>query len=499
MAKVNKIKKKPLDITDIPIIDDNQLKKATWASAFSNAIEWYDFGVYSFLAYIIGQIFFPHVSPSVQIIAALSTFSIPFFIRPLGGIIFGLIGDNIGRQKVLSISLVIMSLSTFCIGLIPTYETIGVTSPVLLLIVKLAQGFSIGGEYSGSATVVAEYSPDRKRGFIGGWLDFGSMVGFILGAGLVVFLSMLLSQSALYSWGWRIPFLIALPLGIISFILHHISEETPTFQQHLDARQSENIAETSSTTALKHIISQYWRHILICAGLIIVTNVSFYLLLTYMPSYLAHNLNYDTEHGLLIIIAIMVGMLIIQPIVGLLSDKIGRKPFILIGSIGLLLLSYPAFVLINSQHIPLVFFGVFILALFINCFTGIITSILPAMFPTNIRYSAIASIFNIVIIVAGLTPTLVAWLVEATGNLFMPAYYLMMIGFIGVITGLAMHETAKKPLHNTTPTAANRHEAKALLSEHFDSIEGEVEDIDQQIEELQNKRQELVDQHPKLD
>ena len=494
MAKSNH---KPLDINDIPIINDNQLKKATWASAFSNAIEWYDFGVYSFLAYIIGQVFFPHVSPSVQIIAALSTFSIPFFIRPLGGIIFGLIGDNIGRQKVLSITLVIMSLSTFCIGLIPTYETIGITSPVLLLMVKLAQGFSIGGEYSGSATVVAEYSPDRKRGFIGGWLDFGSMVGFIIGAGLVVFLSMLLSQSAIYTWGWRIPFLIALPLGIISFILHHISEETPTFQQHLETRESEEIAETKS--ALKNIISKYWRHILVCAGLVIVTNVSFYLLLTYMPSYLAHNLNYDTEHGLLIIIAIMVGMLIIQPIIGLLSDKVGRKPFILIGSIGLLLLSYPAFMLINSQHIPLVFLGVFILALFINCFTGIITSILPAMFPTNIRYSAIASIFNLAIIVAGITPTLVAWLVESTGNLYMPAYYLMLVGFIGVVTGFAMHETAKKPLHGTTPTAANRNEAESLLSEHFDSIEDEVEDIDEQIEELQTKRQELVDQHPKLD
>ncbi len=486
---------KPLDIDDIPIINDNQLKKATWASAFSNAIEWYDFGVYSFVAYIIGQVFFPHVSPSVQIIAALSTFSIPFFVRPLGGIIFGLIGDNIGRQKVLSITLVIMSLSTFCIGLIPTYETIGITSPVLLLIVKLAQGFSIGGEYSGSATVVAEYSPDRKRGFIGGWLDFGSMVGFIIGAGLVVFLSMLLSQSALFSWGWRIPFLIALPLGIISFILHHISEETPTFQQHLEARESQDKAELT----LKKVVGKYWQHILICAGLVIVTNVSFYLLLTYMPSYLAHNLNYDTEQGLLIIIAIMVGMLIIQPIIGLLSDKVGRRPFILIGSIGLLLLSYPAFMLINSQQIPLVFLGVFILAMFINCFTGIITSILPAMFPTNIRYSAIASIFNVAIIIAGVTPTFVAWLVESTGNLYMPAYNLMLAGFIGVITGLAMHETANKPLHGTNPTAANRDEAQSLLSEHFDSIEEEVEDIDEQIEALQNKRQELVDQHPKLD
>lgn len=486
---------KPLDIDDIPIINDNQLKKATWASAFSNAIEWYDFGVYSFVAYIIGQVFFPHVSPSVQIIAALSTFSIPFFVRPLGGIIFGLIGDNIGRQKVLSITLVIMSLSTFCIGLIPTYETIGITSPVLLLIVKLAQGFSIGGEYSGSATVVAEYSPDRKRGFIGGWLDFGSMVGFIIGAGLVVFLSMLLSQSALFSWGWRIPFLIALPLGIISFILHHISEETPTFQQHLEARESQDKAELT----LKKVVGKYWQHILICAGLVIVTNVSFYLLLTYMPSYLAHNLNYDTEQGLLIIIAIMVGMLIIQPIIGLLSDKVGRRPFILIGSIGLLLLSYPAFMLINSQQIPLVFLGVFILALFINCFTGIITSILPAMFPTNIRYSAIASIFNVAIIIAGVTPTFVAWLVESTGNLYMPAYNLMLAGFIGVITGLAMHETANKPLHGTNPTAANRDEAQSLLSEHFDLIEEEVEDIDEQIEELKNKRQELVDQHPKLD
>jgi MFS transporter, MHS family, proline/betaine transporter len=499
MATSNKTSNKPLNINDIPIIDNNQLKKVTWASAFSHAIEWYDFGAYSFLAYIIGQLFFPHVSPSVQIIAALSTFSIPFFVRPLGGVIFGLIGDNIGRQKVLVITLVIMSFTTFCIGIIPAYETIGVASPVLLLIVKLAQGFSIGGEYSGSATVVAEYSPDRKRGFIGGWLDFGSMVGFIVGAGLVVFLSMLLSPSALYDWGWRIPFLLGLPLGIISVVLHHFSDETPTFQQHLDDKHAKKITKTLSVQTLKHVISKYWRHILICAGLIIVTNVPFYFLLTYLPSYLAHNLNYDIEQGLLIILAIMIGMLMIQPIIGLLSDRIGRRPFIFMGSIGLMFLSYPAFMLINNQQISLVFLGVCVLALLINCFTGIITSILPAMFPTNIRYSAIASIFNIAIIFAGVTPTLVAWLVETTGNLFMPAYYLMLVGLIGVMTGVAMHETAQKPLHNTAPTATSRKEAKTLLSKHFDSIEDEVDDINNQIEALQNRRQELVDQHPKLD
>lgn len=502
MKKFKRTRRKPLKIDDITIIDDSKLKKAITAAALGNAMEWFDFGVYGFLAYALGQVFFPSASPSVQMVAALATFSVPFLIRPLGGLVFGMLGDRFGRQKVLSITIVIMALSTFCIGLIPSYATIGIWAPILLLLAKLTQGFSVGGEYSGAAIFVAEYSPDRKRGFMGSWLDFGSIAGFLLGAGTVVLLSSLLGDVQFHDWGWRIPFFLALPLGFIGLYLRHALEETPAFQQHVDnmeKEQSDNNLDKPSGISLKEIFTKYWQSLSICVGLVIVTNVTYYMLLTYMPSYLSHNLHYSTDHGVLIIIAIMVGMLFVQPLIGLLSDKIGRKPFIIGGSIALFILAYPAFLMITSDIIALIFLGLLILAVILNCFIGVMASILPAIFPTKVRYSALAISFNISVLIAGITPTAAAWLVEESDNLYMPAYYLMVVAIIGIITGFKMKETANKPLRGATPAASDRTEAKEILSEHFDNIEQKVDDIEQQIKDLERKRQDLIDQHPKLD
>lgn len=199
-------KVKPITLRDVTIIDDAKLRKAITAASLGNAMEWFDFGVYGFVAYALGKVFFPGADPSLQMIAALGTFSVPFLIRPLGGLFFGMLGDKYGRQKITAITIVIMSISTFCIGLIPSYATIGIWAPILLLICKMAQGFSVGGEYTGASIFVAEYSPDRKRGFMGSWLDFGSIAGFVMGAGVVVLISTVVGEENFLDWGWRIPF-----------------------------------------------------------------------------------------------------------------------------------------------------------------------------------------------------------------------------------------------------------------------------------------------------
>jgi MHS family proline/betaine transporter-like MFS transporter len=223
------------------------------------------------------------------------------------------------------------------------------------------------------------------------------------------------------------------------------------------------------------------------------------MLLTYMPSYLSHNLHYSENRGVLIIIAIMVGMLFVQPLIGFVSDKIGRKPFIVVGSIGLFILAIPAFMLINSGKIGLIFAGLLMLAVLLNFFIGVMASTLPAMFPTHIRYSALAAAFNVSVLIAGLTPTVVAWLVESTNDLYMPAYYLMVIAVVGLVTGVTMKETANKPLRGAAPAASDLEEAKELLQEHHDNIEQKIEDIDAEIAALEAKRQELAQQHPRID
>ncbi|WP_037378928.1 glycine betaine/L-proline transporter ProP [Serratia sp. M24T3] len=500
MLKLRKKRAKPMHINDITIIDDAKLKKAITAAALGNAMEWFDFGVYGFVAVALGQVFFPGADPGLQMIAALATFSVPFLVRPLGGVFFGRLGDKFGRQKVLSITIIIMSISTVSIGLIPSYASIGIWAPVLLLAAKLAQGFSVGGEYTGAAIFVAEYSPDRKRGFLGSWLDFGSIAGFILGAGVVILITSIVGDENFLSWGWRLPFFIAAPLGLIGIYLRHALEETPTFQQHvekIDSNSRKEIAEPPRVS-FREIFTKQWKALIVSVGLVIATNVTYYMLLTYMPSYMSHSLHYSEDHGLIIIIAIMVGMLFVQPFMGLLSDRFGRKPFVIIGSIGLFILAIPSFILIQSNVIGLIFLGFLILAVLLNCFIGVMASTLPAMFPTNIRYSALAIAFNVSVMVAGITPTFAAWLVEATHNLFMPAYYLMVVAVIGLVTGIYMKETANKPLKGETPAASDRAEAKEILQEHHDNIEQKIEDIDVQIAELQSKRKHLIDQHPEI-
>lgn len=491
-------KVKPLQIQDITIIDDAKLKKAITAAALGNAMEWFDFGVYGFVAYALGQIFFPGATPGVQVIAALATFSVPFLVRPLGGIFFGALGDKYGRQKILAITIIIMAISTFCIGLIPSYDSIGIWAPILLLLAKLAQGFSVGGEYSGAAIFVAEYSPDKKRGFMGSWLDFGSIAGFVLGAGVVVVLSSVLGEQRFMAWGWRLPFFLALPLGVIGLYLRHALEETPAFQKHSENLQQHSAADAPQPVSFAEIACGHWRSLLSCVGLVIATNVTYYMLLTYMPSYLSHNLHYPEDHGILIIIVVMLGMLFVQPVIGLLSDRFGRRPFVIGGSIGLLLLAVPCFMLITSGSLVLIFAGLLVLAVLLNAFTGVMASSLPAMFPTKIRYSALAIAFNISVLIAGLTPTLSAWLVEVTQNLYMPAYYLMAIAVVGLITGILMKETANLPLKGATPAASDKAEARELLQEQYDTIEQKIEALNVQIATLGAQRQRLIAQHPDI-
>lgn len=499
---------RPLRIDDITVVDDKKLNKAVTAAALGNAMEWFDFGVYGFVAFALGKVFFPNASPAVQVIAALGTFSIPFLVRPIGGVFFGIMGDRFGRQKVLSLTIIIMAISTFCIGLIPSYASIGLWAPILLLLCKLAQGFSVGGEYTGAAIFVAEYAPDRRRGFLGSWLDFGSIAGFVLGAGLVVLLQTLLGEASFLEWGWRVPFLIAGPLGFLGLYLRHAAEETPAFTQQLAKMEKEDrdAIQERPGISFKEIFQKYRKALLICIGMVLVTNITYYMLLTYMPTYLSSSLGYSDEHGVLIIVVVMLGMLFIQPMVGFFSDKFGRKPFLFIGSLGLLIFSIPAYKLIGTDNFGLIFLGLLLLAIFLNCLTGVMASTLPALFPTRIRYSALASSFNIAIIIAGLTPTAAAWLVETTDNLMLPAFYLMFAAVIGLITSYYLPETANRPMRGDMPSASNHGEAKVLLQEAYDhieqtvqSVDTEIEDLENQIAQLKKRRQKLTDRHPDLE
>jgi MHS family proline/betaine transporter-like MFS transporter len=428
--------------------DPALVRRAVKAAALGNAMEWFDFGVYSYIAVTLGKVFFPSGNPTAQLLSTFGAFAAAFLVRPLGGMVFGPLGDRVGRQKVLAVTMIMMAAGTFAIGLIPSYATIGVWAPVLLLVARLVQGFSTGGEYAGASTFIAEYAPDKKRGFLGSWLEFGTLAGYIGGAGLVTLMTALLSDGDLTSWGWRIPFLIAGPMGIIGLYLRMRLEETPAF-----AAEVEKAEAARPRVPLRDMITGQWKTLLLCVGLVLVFNVTDYMLLSYMPSYLTSELKYDETHGLLVVLAVMALMMIVQPFAGALTDRVGRRPVIAAGCAGFLLLSVPALLLIHQGSLLAVGLGMAALGLLLVCFTASMPSALPALFPTRVRYGSLSIGFNVsVSLFGGTTPLVVTALIGATGNMMMPAYYMMAAAVIGGAAVWFMAESAGRPLPGSAPS-----------------------------------------------
>ncbi|MFJ7177464.1 glycine betaine/L-proline transporter ProP [Streptomyces massasporeus] len=453
VAPASPVKARKAKAPGSTVTDPALVRRAVKAAALGNAMEWFDFGVYSYIAVTLGKVFFPSGNPTAQLLSTFGAFAAAFLVRPLGGMVFGPLGDRVGRQKVLALTMIMMAAGTFAIGLIPSYATIGVGAPILLLAARLVQGFSTGGEYAGASTFIAEYAPDKRRGFLGSWLEFGTLAGYIGGAGLVTIMTALLSADDLTSWGWRIPFLIAGPMGFIGLYLRMRLEETPAF-----AAEAEKAEHNRPKTPLREMVTGQWRALLLCVGLVLVFNVTDYMLLSYMPSYLTGQLHYDETHGLLVVLGVMAAMMIAQPIFGALTDRVGRRPVIATGCAGFLLLSVPALLLIREGSLLAVALGMGALGMLLVCFTASMPSALPALFPTKVRYGSLSIGFNVsVSLFGGTTPLVVTALIGATGNMMMPAYYMMAAAVIGGFAVWRMAESAGRPLPGSAPSVAGRH------------------------------------------
>ncbi|MEA9783838.1 glycine betaine/L-proline transporter ProP [Xanthomonas campestris pv. raphani] len=455
-------RRRQLQLDEVTVVDRGMLRKAVGAAALGNAMEWFDFGVYGYLAVTLGQVFFPSSNPTAQLIATFATFTVAFLVRPIGGMVFGPLGDRYGRQKVLAATMILMALGTFSIGLIPSYAQIGLWAPALLLLARLLQGFSTGGEYGGAATFIAEYATDRNRGLMGSWLEFGTLGGYIAGAATVTALHMALSQAQMLDWGWRVPFLVAGPLGLLGLYMRMKLEETPAFRAYTE--QSEQRERETAGQGLMTLLRLHWPQLLKCVGLVLVFNVTDYMLLTYMPSYLSVTMGYAESKGLLLIILVMLVMMPLNVVGGMFSDKLGRRPMIIGACVALFALAIPCLLLIGSGSDLLIFTGLMLLGLALVCFTSSMPSTLPALFYTPVRYSALSIAFNVsVSLFGGTTPLVTAWLVERTGDPLVPAYYLMGAAAIGLVTMLFVRETAGLPLRGSPPAVASDAEARALL------------------------------------
>jgi MHS family proline/betaine transporter-like MFS transporter len=433
---------------DVTVVEESLLKRAVAAAALGNAMEWFDFGIFAYLTVTISKVFLPEGDPASNLVATFGFFAAAF--------------------KILALTMILMAAGTLMIGLIPSYATIGFWAPVLLLVARFVQGFSTGGEYGGAATFIAEYSPDKRRGFMGSWLEFGTLAGYVLGASIVTVLQYAMPEDVLLSWGWRIPFIVAGPLGLIGLYLRLKLEETPAFQKQAAERESQK-------TPFLKLFAENWRSLIVCIGLVLVFNVTDYMLLSYMPTYLETNLGQNATFGLILIVIVMILMMVVITFGGRLSDKFGRRPVLAAGCIGFIVLSWPALKLVQTGSGPGVFFGLLILGLVLVTFTSTMPSTLPALFPTIIRYGALAIAFNVsVSLFGGTTPLATQALIAGAKDAGLPwaedipAFYLMLAAVIGLVAVYFTKETASSPLMGSGPTVAHEDEVADVIKDYND-------------------------------
>jgi MFS family permease len=400
------------------------------AAALGNATEWFDYGIYAYgLAYISAALF-PGNTASATLFA-LGTFAISFLIRPLGGLFWGPLGDRLGRKRVLALTVLTMSGATLLVGLLPTYATAGWLAPAALIVLRMVQGFSTGGEYGGAATFIAEYAPVS------------------LGALLMLGFALLLGDTAMHAWGWRLPFLVAAPLGLVGCYLRSRLEETPVFRE-LEEQVHRREKTAMSAMPIAQLLVRYAKPLVLLGGLVVALNVVNYVLLAYMPTYMHKELGVSENMSLLIPLIGMLAMMVLLPFAGWLSDHVGRKTMWWFSLVGLFIAAVPMFTLMTHGVLG-AFIGFAVLGVLYVPQLATISAMFPAMFPTHVRYAGMAIAYNVsTSLFGGTAPIVNDWLIGKTGNALVPAYYMMAACAVGLVALFAVIETRGCSLRGDT-------------------------------------------------
>lgn len=423
---------------------DKNLNKVGVASFIGNFVEWFDYASYGYLTTVIAVVFFPETDKNTALLATFGVFAISFIVRPLGGFFWGHIGDRFGRRKALSLSIIIMSVATMSIGLIPSYHYSGIFAPILLLMARLIQGFSASGEYAGAAIFLTESAPPGKRGRFASLVPASTASGLLFGSLLVMCLYGTLTDEQLHDWGWRIPFFLAAPFGIIGYYIRTHLDESPSF---LNMQKKKNGMEFK--TSLKLLFTQYRKYLLVGLGLASLNAVGFYLLLSYMPTYYINELNVSSQHSFIISSLTLFTYIFMVLVIGRLSDKWGRKTMLMTASFCFIVFTIPMFLVLSyyTNHFLMIILVQCTFGLFMAMNDGTISCYLSEIFPVEIRYSSFAFCFNSAnALLGGTAPLVATQLIHSTGNTAAPGYYLVVIAVIAAISIYFSHETAKKHL-----------------------------------------------------
>lgn len=398
------------------------------AGLAGNVVEWYDFGVYGFFAATIGKQFFPAHDPSVSLLASFGVFAVGFIARPLGGLVFGYIGDRFGRRAAILSSVLLMIVPTMLMALLPTYEMIGLAAPALLVLMRLAQGLAVGGEYTTSMVLLVEEAQPARRGFVGSFAPFGALGGLLLGSAVGALLTSTLTPESAASWGWRVAFLTGLVIGFVVFLIRRQLPPDEAVVAHEAARAS----------PLTEAFRNEWRTILKVIGFNLRTSVGFYLCFVYLSTWLTENTKIPTSTALALNSASLVVMMLLTPLSGALSDRIGRKPLLIFGAAASMLLAWPLFALMTTPNVLAILGGQVAFAMLMAT-TGGSPAFMVEAFPKHVRCSGLSVGYNLATAIFGGTVPLVSvFLVKVTGYPLAPAFYLALVSGVSLWTTFLM-------------------------------------------------------------
>jgi MHS family proline/betaine transporter-like MFS transporter len=414
-----------------------QSMRAVRAAIVGNVLEWFDFATYAFLATSISKSMFPAGDDFAAMLGTFGAFGIGFAARPLGAITFGWLGDRKGRKWTLSFVMPLMAIGTILMALIPSYASIGILAPILLVIARLLQGFSVGGELGNAIAFLVEWAPKGKRGLYGSFQQCSTIGGTLLGSGAAALMSTLVSPQSMVDWGWRVPFILgALVIGPIGWYIRRKSEESPVFEAASHDAAVETVERSPLTMALQ------------ACGLTMVWTVSLYVILNYLPSFVQKYVGLSASASLWWNTAGLLLMTLAIPCWGALSDKVGRKPLLLLGCLAFIVLPYPLFALMLATKSALLVAAIQLTSgILIGIFSGVAPSALSEIFPTKMRTTWMSIGYGIAnAIFGGFAPFIAIWLIKATGSPLSPAVYVIAAAIISTITVLTLKETAHKPL-----------------------------------------------------
>jgi metabolite-proton symporter len=415
--------------------DQRQVRRVLGASLVGTTIEWYDFFIYaSASGLVFGQLFFSPLGPTAGLFASFATIGVSFVVRPFGGILAGHLGDRFGRRGVLVATLVLMGLSTVGVGLLPTYATIGVAAPVLLVVLRLLQGVSAGGEWGGAALMSVEHAPHGKRGYYGSFPQLGVPIGLLIANGVFFTVSGLTTREQFLAWGWRLPFLLSIVLIAVGFVIRYRVDESPVFEE-LRQRRARRSAP------LGVVLRRYPRELFIGIGLFMANNMAGYLLIAFITTYGTRTLGLSTATMLLIGIAGAVSWGFATLYAARWSDRVGRKRVYLVGTLALLVWAFPLFLLLDTANVGLMVLAVVVFGVPLGLTYGQQSATYAEMFPAAVRYSGASLAYALGAVFGGaFAPLLSAYLVEVTGSSLSVSGYIAVLSLVTLAAVLAMRE-----------------------------------------------------------